>query len=265
MRPRAHAGAASGSPSALLVASAESKDEQEAWLQHLSSAAVTDAWPGGVDFLKRVQPLLYSMWVVRHTPSGAAASAAAQTAAAKSAGVPAPLPSPPKVPSPFPRLPALKAAPAWQRKALLLQKLRLTSVIFDGTDPSRYPEDRETKRNTLLEIVDYADSAGRAVFADWRVLEDTFTMIRLNLFRSLPVAPEPSGDPDVEEETFQDAQWPHLNIVYELLLRLVSMDQIDLALKKRAIDPVFVRQLLTLFDSEDARERCVGYIYIYLT
>ena len=247
-------GSGGGSP-AVLVASAESKDEQEAWLQHLSSAAVSDAWPGGLDFLKRVQPLLYSMWVMRHTPSGLNASVAAQVAAAKAASLPTPVPTPHKVPSPFPRLPALKAAPAWQRKALLLQKLRLASVVFDGTDPTRYPDDREVKRNTLLEIVDYADSAGRAAFSDWRVLEDTFTMIRLNLFRSLPTAPEPSGDPDAEEEAFQDAQWPHLNIVYELLLRLVTMDQVDLALKKRAIDPVFVRQLLSLFDSEDARER----------
>lgn len=79
--------------------------------------------------------------------------------------------------------------------------------------------------------------------------------IKLNLFRSLPRAPEPSGDPDEEEESFSDPQWPHLNIVYELLLRLVSMDHIDLALKKKAIDPPFVRQLMLLFDSEDPRER----------
>jgi hypothetical protein len=46
--------------------------------------------------------------------------------------------------------------------------------------------------------------------------------------------------------------------VYELLLRLVSMDHVDLALKKKAIDPVFVRQLMLLFDSEDPRERCAG-------
>jgi hypothetical protein len=79
--------------------------------------------------------------------------------------------------------------------------------------------------------------------------------IKLNLFRSLPRAPEPSGDPDEEEEVFSDPGWPHLNILYELLLRLVSMDHIDLTAKKKVIDPPFVRQLMLLFDSEDARER----------
>lgn len=79
--------------------------------------------------------------------------------------------------------------------------------------------------------------------------------LKLNLFRSLPRAPEPSGDPDEEEEAFSDPQWAHLSIVYELLLRLVSMDHVDLALKKKVIDPTVVRQLMLLFDSEDPRER----------
>ena len=155
--------------------------------------------------------------------------------------------------------------------------------------------DREYKRNTLLEVMDYADTSGRSLFADVRVLEDTFTMVRLNLFRALPRAPAPSGDPDEEEvrslytptsfghaccllqvhpllparffallsppspqAAFSDPTWPYLSIVYELLLRLVSMDHIDLTLRKRVIDPTFVRQLLLLFDSEDPREvsRC---------
>jgi hypothetical protein len=33
------------------------------------------------------------------------------------------------------------------------------------------------------------------------------------------------------------------------------MDAVDVSLKKKVIDPVFVRQLMLLFDSEDPRER----------
>ena len=58
-----------GGQSAILCA--ESKDEQEAWLQALSCAAVPEAWPGGLDLAKRPQPLLYSMWILKHTPPGA--------------------------------------------------------------------------------------------------------------------------------------------------------------------------------------------------
>lgn len=269
-----------------LVLCAESKDDQDAWLQVLSAAAVPDAWPGGLDFTRRPQPLLYSMWVVQHTPAGRAAAAAGSASSAASssgssavasavnggaaggAGAPAAA----KIPSPFPRLPALKAAPAWQRKSLLLQKLRICSVVFDGVDPARCADDHEVKRNTLLEVVDFCDASARALFADYRVLDDTFTMvslvcactnanplrcevsvgyatvrmeattltsrlffpvilvsalacsqIKLNLFRSLPRAPDPTGDPEEEEAAFSDAQWPHLSIVYELLLRLVRV------------------------------------------
>ncbi len=163
------------------------------------------------------------------------------------------------VPSPFQRLPALKSVPSWQRKGLYLQKLRLCSIVFDGVDGERFLGDREVKRNTLLEILDHVDSVSSMGqgSTDTRLLEDTFTMVRVNVFRPLPTAPAPSagGDPEEEEEAFSDPQWPHLNIVYELLLKLVSSDHMDHAVKKKVLDPPFVRALLHLFDSEDARER----------
>lgn len=182
----------SGSNSAILCA--ESKDEQEAWLQAMTCAAVADAWPGGLDLAKRPQPQLYSMWILEHNigrrkaessggsaaSTGAGASAGTSSSSSSNSGGGASngaVPSAP-VPSPFPKLPALKSSPAWQRKSLLLQKLRWCSVVFDGVDASAGTEDREYKRNTLLEVVDYADAAGRALFADVRVLEDTFTMVR---------------------------------------------------------------------------------------
>jgi len=226
----------------------------DAWLQGFAVASVPDAWPGGVDFNRRPQALMYSMWVVQHTGSASSVGPVKKGSASASNADQQGKPSI-KVPSPFPRLPALKSSPAWQRKGLLLQKLRQCSIAFDGVDPTRFQEDWEIKRNTLLEVVDYCDQQGRLLFTDPRVLEDTFTMIKLNIFRALPRAPEPSGDPDEEEQAFADVQWPHLNIAYELLLRLVSMDHIDLAMKKKVVDPSLVRQLTLLFDSEDARER----------
>ena len=197
------------------------------------------------------------MWVIQHTGNAASIGPLNNnnTNGAAARGGNRSNTNEPKVPSPFPKLPALKSAPTWQRKGLLLQKLRQCSIIFESVDSNRYADDWEIKRNTLLEVVDYADAAGRQLFSDFRVLEDTFIMIKLNLFRSLPKAPEPSGDPDEEEEIFSDPQWPHLNIIYELLLRLVSLDQIDLSLRKKVIDANFVKQLLILFDSEDAKER----------
>ncbi|KAJ6674656.1 SERINE/THREONINE PROTEIN PHOSPHATASE 2A PP2A REGULATORY SUBUNIT B [Salix viminalis] len=49
--------------------------------------------------------------------------------------------------------------------------------------------------------------------------------------------------------------WPHLQIVYEFLLRFVASSETDAKLAKRYIDHSFVLRLLDLFDSEDQRER----------
>ncbi len=71
-----------------------------------------------------------------------------------------------------------------------------------------------------------------------------------HMYLSLDVCPRAApqhatpGDPAEDEEPFLDPQWPHLAVTYELLLHLVSLDWIDLPLKKKVIDPSFVRGLL---------------------
>lgn len=49
--------------------------------------------------------------------------------------------------------------------------------------------------------------------------------------------------------------WPHLQIVYEFLLRFVVSNETDVKVLKKHIDQSFVLKLLDLFDSEDPRER----------
>lgn len=39
--------------------------------------------------------------------------------------------------------------------------------------------DSEIKRNTLLEILDFADTVGRTAYGEYRLLEDTFSMVSL--------------------------------------------------------------------------------------
>lgn len=260
-----------------LAFAGESREDMEGWLSYLAAAAVPPTWPGGIGIDKRPAPFLYSrveraaqvaaQRVLRDGGSEAAAQEAAEAAEARL--------------SPVERLPLIKSVPAWQQRALLLRKLRLCSVSFDSTaapllEAELAGEDgssassssssssspsaqtvaaRDSKRQTLLELVDVCDTS-RTAFNDFRVLDDTFSMLRANLTRALPKPSVPvQGDPDEEEEPFMDPQWPHLAVAYELLLHLVSLDWIDSALKKKVIDPSFVRGLLQLFNSEDMRER----------
>ncbi|KAI5060206.1 hypothetical protein GOP47_0024626 [Adiantum capillus-veneris] len=58
-----------------------------------------------------------------------------------------------------------------------------------------------------------------------------------------------------EEEPALEAAWPHLQLVYELLLRYVNSGETDAKVARQYVDHSFVLLLLELFDSEDPRER----------
>ena len=82
-------------------------------------------------------------------------------------------------------------------------------------------------------------------------------MIAANLFRALP---SPStlihaDNDDDDVEMFNDPEWPHLHLIYEILIHLVLSPQIDNNLRKRLIDDAFLQNLVLLFDSFDMHER----------
>ncbi|EFJ22205.1 hypothetical protein SELMODRAFT_232803 [Selaginella moellendorffii] len=155
-------------------------------------------------------------------------------------------------------LPSFKDVPSSEKLALLGRKLKLCSVLSDFTDPSKNIKEKEVKRQTLVETVDFIGSPGNIKLNEV-AYEEIVKMVSVNLFRSLPPSPHSSSvseghDPEEEEPTM-DPAWPHLSLVYELLLRFVASPETDAKQAKRYIDHAFVLRLLDLFDSEDPRER----------
>lgn len=61
--------------------------------------------------------------------------------------------------------------------------LSLNIFFFSHTIP---PREKEMKRNTLLELVEYLNSGGREKVITEAVIGDICTMVATNLFRSLP-------------------------------------------------------------------------------
>lgn len=61
-------------------------------------------------------------------------------------------------------------------------------------------------------------------------------------------------DPDEDEPHLEEA-WPHLQLVYELLLKFIMTNYITTQTISSNISNSFVKQMLDLFDSEDPRER----------
>ncbi|XP_030576852.1 serine/threonine-protein phosphatase 2A 56 kDa regulatory subunit alpha isoform isoform X2 [Archocentrus centrarchus] len=149
-------------------------------------------------------------------------------------------------------LPQLKDAPSTEQQELFTQKLQQCCMLFDFLDSVTDLKSKEIKRATLNELVDYV-STNRGVLVESAYPEIT-NMISTNIFRILPPSENPDFDPEEDEPTLE-AAWPHMQLVYEFLLRFLENPDFQPSIAKRHIDQKFVLQLLELFDSEDPRER----------
>ena len=149
-------------------------------------------------------------------------------------------------------LPAFRDVAVGERPELFRRKLLLCRETYNFHDAGADVREKEAKRQTLLSLVDYANST-KNVFVEG-VFRDIVDMVAANLFRTLPPRDEDGFDPD-EEEPVLEAAWPHLQIVYEFLLRFVVSSEVDAKVAKRYINHAFILSLLDLFESEDPRER----------
>ncbi|XVF60117.1 hypothetical protein PTKIN_Ptkin08bG0017900 [Pterospermum kingtungense] len=157
----------------------------------------------------------------------------------------------------FEALPSFRDVPNSEKQNLFIRKLNLCCIVFDFTDPTKNLKEKDIKRQTLLELVDYVSSAN-GKFPEV-VMQEMVKMVSVNLFRALTSPPRENKVLEAfdleEEEPSMDPAWPHLQVVYEFLLRFVSSPETDAKLAKRYVDHSFVLRLLDLFDSEDPRER----------
>ncbi|KAM7269013.1 hypothetical protein ACFE04_024510 [Oxalis oulophora] len=157
----------------------------------------------------------------------------------------------------FESLPGLRDVPSSEKLNLFIKKLNLCCVVFDFTDATKNLKEKETKRETLLELVEYVTSVN-GKFSE-AVLQEAIRMVSENIFRSFTPRPRENKITDgldlEEDEPAMDPAWSHLQIVYEFFLRIVASPETDAKTAKRYIDQSFILKLLDLFDSEDPRER----------
>ncbi|KAL5573421.1 hypothetical protein UlMin_023018 [Ulmus minor] len=153
-------------------------------------------------------------------------------------------------------LPSFRDVPNAEKQNLFVKKLNMCCVLFDFSNPFTVKE-RDVKRQTLLELVDYISTVN-SKFSEV-VMQEMTKMVAVNLFRTFPSANPENKFLEVydveEDEPAMEPAWPHLQIVYEFLLRFVASQETDAKLAKKYIDHSFVLRLLELFDSEDQRER----------
>mmetsp|Transcript_6751 Transcript_6751/g.9446 ORF Transcript_6751/g.9446 Transcript_6751/m.9446 type:complete len:592 (-) Transcript_6751:419-2194(-) len=150
-------------------------------------------------------------------------------------------------------IPQLRDYPTAKREQLFEQKLELCCYIFDFEDIQSMKKEKEVKRQTLLELVDFVNtSQGQKIFTE-SAMPAIMKMVRINLCRTLP-PPTEDYDPE-EDEPVLEPSWPHLQVVYEFFLRFVVSSEVNAKIAKKYVDANFCYRLIDLFDSEDPRER----------
>lgn len=163
----------------------------------------------------------------------------------------------------------LKDVPVAQKEVVFKQKLQLCShTDFNWEDPEAQKGPKETKRAILLELVEYVHTAGGQKIFTETVIGDVISMVSANIFRA-PPPPAPSlipggddvaagiasGGEDGDEVVFTEPSWPHLQLVYEFLLRFIVSAEVKAKTARRFLDTRFCSKLVDQFDSEDPRER----------
>jgi len=152
----------------------------------------------------------------------------------------------------------LRDAPAEEKKKIFLHKLALCRVVFDFIPPVTDEEANaiEKKRLILNDLVEYISTQ------DWfseEALIHLLNMIKCNLFRGLPSNHGRENSEsligEMDEDAFQDPAWPHLHLIYEVLLRFLLSPNANKKIMKRHLRGLFLNTLIEMFESEDMRER----------
>ncbi|XXG86309.1 hypothetical protein AAC387_Pa11g1230 [Persea americana] len=136
----------------------------------------------------------------------------------------------------------------------LLSIISYCTFIFTFTDSTESPSQQDLKRLKLMQLLSIIKSSNEP-FNDDRILSPLFLMISSNLFRSLPPPSNLFTPTEDDEEPFSApaTAWPHLHVVYDILHKLVLTS--DPKSLRNYINHSFLLNLLSLFQSEDRRER----------
>ncbi|XVF63257.1 hypothetical protein PTKIN_Ptkin09bG0073100 [Pterospermum kingtungense] len=137
----------------------------------------------------------------------------------------------------------------------ILSAISYCNFVFTFTDPLESPSQQDLKRLKLIQVLSMIKSSKKPLHE--QLLSPLMSMVSANLFRPLPPPSNASTVSDLpDDEELLSAYtpvWPHLQIVYDILLRLVL--NVDPKTLKDDIDHHFILNLLFLFQSEDLRER----------
>ncbi|XP_060676177.1 serine/threonine protein phosphatase 2A 57 kDa regulatory subunit B' beta isoform isoform X1 [Ziziphus jujuba] len=139
---------------------------------------------------------------------------------------------------------------------LLSKPNQLEDIEWSGLITSDlFESPAQGKRLNLIRLLHIIKSSKNSL--NDQILAPLMSMLSVNLFRPLPPPSNPSVNSDLVDEedpiSTPSPMWSHLQLIYDILLRLVI--NTEPRILREYIDYPFLQNLLTLFQSEDPRER----------
>jgi serine/threonine-protein phosphatase 2A regulatory subunit B' len=128
-----------------------------------------------------------------------------------------------------------------------IKKLRQCTVKYDFSDPLADIKNKESKRSTLNELIEQLNTPKGCLTE--ATYPELITMISTNIFRKLPTPSEKKIneiDQEEDEPNF-DPSWPHLQLVYEVFLKVLESTEFQTNIAKKYIDQRFVSNVSLMF------------------
>lgn len=154
-------------------------------------------------------------------------------------------------------LPDLAGVPPDQFNGVIQKKLKACCTICSFT-AQKDEANRAKKTKYLTEIFEHLSQGRYFQLCDSATFDALFEMIKANILRTLPPIPALAKAPllgDDIKDTFVEAAWPHLDIVYQIFMKFLESPQMVAAQHIKRFDDTFLVRFFQLFDSGDARER----------
>jgi serine/threonine-protein phosphatase 2A regulatory subunit B' len=125
-----------------------------------------------------------------------------------------------------------------------IKKLKQCTVKYDFQDPNVEIKNKELKRTSLNELIEQLNSPKGCLTE--LTYPELITMISANIFRKLPTPSEKKIneiDQEEDEPNF-DPSWPHLQLIYEVFLKVLESPEFQTNIAKKYIDQRFVANVI---------------------
>jgi serine/threonine-protein phosphatase 2A regulatory subunit B' len=148
-----------------------------------------------------------------------------------------------------------------KRFELCVKKLDQCSRLYDysitaeSSSLVQTAKSKSIKTAALNDVIRYVTQ--KPDFMDAELFPHFVSMISRNIIRPLAPEDDPTAapyDPEDDEPRLEPA-WQHVELVYNLLIRIAESKALDIEVALQSLTPRFAEQLVELFCSQDPRER----------